>query len=44
MGRRRMPGNFTTQKANNSIEDLVGNEGNEYPHSDPTQNDANYDQ
>jgi hypothetical protein len=32
MGRRR-PGNPTPQKSNNSIEDLVRNEENEYPDS-----------
>jgi hypothetical protein len=31
MGRKRRPGNPTPQKTNNSIEDLVGNEQNEYP-------------
>jgi hypothetical protein len=38
MGRRRRPGNPTSQKTNNSIEDLVGNEKNEYPvpHSNST--------
>jgi hypothetical protein len=30
MGRRRRQGNSTHQKTNNSIEDFVGNEGNEY--------------
>jgi hypothetical protein len=35
MGRRR-EGNYTPQK-NNSMEDLVGNEGNGYPVSDPNQ-------
>jgi hypothetical protein len=30
MGRKR-PGNPTPQKTSNSIEDLVGNEENEYP-------------
>jgi hypothetical protein len=28
---RRRPGNPMPQKSNNSIEDLVGNEENEYP-------------
>jgi coenzyme F420-reducing hydrogenase alpha subunit len=31
MGKRRRPGNLTPQKTNNSREDLVGNEENEYP-------------
>jgi hypothetical protein len=31
MGRRRRPGNSTPQNISNSIEDLVGNEENEYP-------------
>jgi hypothetical protein len=31
MGRRSWPGNPIPQKTNNSIEDLVGNEKNEYP-------------
>jgi hypothetical protein len=35
MGRRKSPGNPTPQKTNNSIEDLVGNEENEYPVPDP---------
>jgi hypothetical protein len=36
MGRRRMPGNpIPPQKNNNSIEDLVKNEENEYPVPDP---------
>jgi predicted nuclease with TOPRIM domain len=35
MGRRRRQGNFIPQKNNNSIEDLVGNEENEYPVLDP---------
>jgi hypothetical protein len=34
MGRKR-PGNPTPQKTSNSIEDLVGNEENEYPVPDP---------
>jgi uncharacterized protein involved in exopolysaccharide biosynthesis len=34
MGRRRQ-GNSTPQKNNNSIEDLLGNEGNEYLIPDP---------
>jgi hypothetical protein len=37
MGRRRKQGNYTTQK-NNSIEDLVGNEGNAYPAPDSSEN------
>jgi hypothetical protein len=36
MGRRRRQGNCTLQK-NNSIEDLVGNEENEYPVPDPNE-------
>jgi hypothetical protein len=28
---RRVPGNPTSQKTNNSMEDSVGNEENEYP-------------
>jgi hypothetical protein len=35
MKRRRMEGNSTPQKTNNSTEDLVGNEENEYPVPDP---------
>jgi hypothetical protein len=35
MGRRRRSGNPTSPKTNNSIEDLVGNEENEYPAPDP---------
>jgi hypothetical protein len=35
MGRRRRPGNTTSQKTNNSIADLVGNEENEHPVPDP---------
>jgi esterase/lipase len=35
MGRRRNPGKSTSQKTNNSIEDLLGNEENEYPESAP---------
>jgi hypothetical protein len=31
MGRKGEPGNSTSQKTNNSIEDLVGNKENEYP-------------
>jgi hypothetical protein len=31
MGRRRKQGNSTPQKSNNSTENLVGNEENEYP-------------
>jgi hypothetical protein len=34
MGRKRRQGNSTSQK-NNSIEDLVGNEENEYQGPDP---------
>jgi hypothetical protein len=33
--RTRRPGNPTSQKTNNSIEDLVENEENEYPVPDP---------
>jgi hypothetical protein len=35
MGRKRGQGNFTPQKKNNSIKDLVENEENEYPVPDP---------
>jgi hypothetical protein len=35
MRRRRKPGNPTPQKTNNSIEDLVGKEENEYLTPDP---------
>jgi hypothetical protein len=35
MGTRRRPGNSTQQKTNNSTEDLVENEENEYPVPDP---------
>jgi hypothetical protein len=38
MGRRRRLGNCTPQQ-NNSIEDLVENEENEYPVSDPNKTD-----
>jgi hypothetical protein len=34
MGRTR-EGNYTPRKKNNSMEDLVGNEENGYPVSDP---------
>jgi hypothetical protein len=34
-GERRRSGNPAPQKTNNSIEDLVGNEENEYPVPDP---------
>jgi hypothetical protein len=33
--RRRRPGNPNPQKTSNSIEDLAGNEENEYPIPDP---------
>jgi hypothetical protein len=37
MGRRRTGGNYTPQKKKkNSMEDLVGNEENEYPVPDHT--------
>jgi transcriptional regulator of heat shock response len=35
MWRRRRPGSPTPQNTKNSIEDLVGNEENEYPVPDP---------
>jgi hypothetical protein len=35
MGGRRRQGNLTPQKTNNSIEELVGNEENEYSVPDP---------
>jgi hypothetical protein len=38
MGRRR-PGNATPQKTNNSIEDVVGHEENEFPVLTPQKND-----
>jgi hypothetical protein len=43
MERKGRQGNSITQKTNNSIEDLVGNEENEYPVPD-AKNDAKYDQ
>jgi hypothetical protein len=48
MGTRRRQGNSTSQKTNNSIEDLVGNEENECPVPDPNKmmikmtNELNY--
>jgi hypothetical protein len=37
MGRKRKKGNKTPQKINNNpIEDLLKNEGNEYPVADPS--------
>jgi hypothetical protein len=41
MVRRRRPGNPTPQKTNNSIEDLVKNEENEYPVLDPNRTRTN---
>jgi hypothetical protein len=35
MGRKRRQGNTTPQKTNNSIQDLVENEGKSYLVSDP---------
>jgi hypothetical protein len=35
MGRKMQPGNSTQQNTNISIEDLVGNENNEYSVPDP---------
>jgi hypothetical protein len=43
MGRRRQA-NSTPQQTKNSIEDLMRNEENESPASDPQQNDDKYDQ
>jgi hypothetical protein len=36
LGRRRRHGNITSQRTNNSIEDLVENEGKKYPVAEHT--------